>query len=186
MEDRGFIAMTRMFALLLLAPLCLLAQPEAPEAEQLAPYFPTPEMIAERMLQLGSLQTGENMFDLGSGDGRIVIIAARDFHANATGVEMDDDLYRQSTERIKQLGLADSARIIHGDIMEQDYSSAELLIVYLLPSSNEKVRPILEKQLKPGTRIVSHDFGIPGWTPVDQMRIDDDEGRTHILYLYVR
>jgi predicted RNA methylase len=163
-----------------------MAQTESTESEQLAPYFPTPLMIAERMLQMGKLQPGETMFDLGSGDGRIVIMAAREFQARAIGVEFDEDLYRQSSDRIQQLGLQETARIIHGDILEQDYSSADVLTVYLLPSSNEKVRPILEQQLEPGTRVVSHDFDIAGWTPVEQIRVNDDEGRTHILYLYVR
>lgn len=185
MENYGSLAMTRRLALILV-PLFLFAQSDGPDSEQLAPYFPTPAMIAERMLQMGKLQAGETMFDLGSGDGRIVIMAAREFQANAIGVELDEDLYRQSADRIQQLGLQDKARIIHGDILDQDYSSADMLTVYLLPSSNEKVRPILEKQLKPGTRIVSHDFDIPEWSPVDQIRVNDDEGRTHILYLYVR
>jgi len=143
-------------------------------------------MIAERMLQMGKLQPGETMFDLGSGDGRILIMAAREFKANAVGVELDEDLYLQSSARIEELGLEETARVIHGDIMEQDYSSADLLTVYLLPTSNEKVRPILEEQLKPGTRVVCHDFNITGWTPVEQVRVNDDEGRTHLLYLYVR
>jgi len=177
--------MTRRFALLLV-PVCLFAQTEASDSDKLAPYFPTPAMIAERMLQMGRLQPGETMFDLGSGDGRIVIMAAQEFHANAVGVELDEDLYRQSVDRIEQLGLQKTARIIHGDILDQDYSSADVLTVYLLPSSNEKVRPILERQLKPGTRVVSHDFDIAGWSPVDQVRVNDDEGRTHILYLYIR
>lgn len=157
------------------------------ESEKLAPYYPTPETIVEKMLQFGELKAGEKMFDLGSGDGRIVIMAARKFHADATGVEFDNDLYRQSTEKIKSLGLEKKARIIHGDIAKQDYSSADLLTVYLLPTSNDKIRPILEKQLKKGARVVSHDFEFSGWTPEKVQTIDDDgEGRSHTLYLYRR
>jgi 16S rRNA A1518/A1519 N6-dimethyltransferase RsmA/KsgA/DIM1 with predicted DNA glycosylase/AP lyase activity len=157
------------------------------ESEKLAPYYPTPETVVEKMLRLGELKQGEKMFDLGSGDGRIVIMAAQKFQADATGVEFDKDLWKQSTDRIKSLGLESRARIILGDIMKQDYSSANLVTVYLLPSSNDKVRPLLEKQLKKGTRIVAHDFEFSGWTPEKTEQIEDDgEGRSHTLYLYRR
>src|ERR1700757_1964805 len=96
------------------------------KAGKLAPYYPTPQIIVEKMLQLGGLKAGEKMFDLGSGDGRIVIMAAQKFKAEATGVEFDDSLYRQSMDRIKTLGLSATARIIHGDLTKQDYSSADL------------------------------------------------------------
>src|SRR6267154_144416 len=100
--------------------------------EKLAPYYPTPGTIVERMLELGELKAGEKMFDLGSGDGRIVIMAAQKYHADSTGVEMVDDLYRQSMQKIRTLGLDKTARIIRGDIFKQDYSSANLLTIYLL------------------------------------------------------
>lgn len=161
------------------------AQEKKPE--KLAPYYPTPETVVEKMLQFGGLKRGERMFDLGSGDGRIVIMAAEKFGATATGIEMDADLYKQSTDRIRSLGLEKSARIVQGDIFKQDYSSANMLTVYLLPSSNDKVRPLLEKQLRKGTRIVSHDFEFAGWKPEKVETIDDDgEGRSHTLYLYRR
>jgi 16S rRNA A1518/A1519 N6-dimethyltransferase RsmA/KsgA/DIM1 with predicted DNA glycosylase/AP lyase activity len=155
--------------------------------DKLAPYYPTPATIVQKMLELGGLKAGEKMFDLGSGDGRIVIMAAQKFKADATGVEFDKDLWKQSTDRIKSLGLQSHARVINGDIMQQDYSTANLLTVYLLPSSNDKVRPLLEKQLKKGARIVSHDFEFSGWTPERVEHVDDDgEGRSHTLYLYRR
>ncbi len=165
----------------------LYGQAPAQDTEKLAPYYPTPETIVVKMLQLGELKAGEKMFDLGSGDGRIVIMAARKFKADGTGVEFDKDLCRQSSERIKSLGLESRARIINGDIMKQDYSSASLLTVYLLPGSNDRLRPLLEKQLKKGTRIVSHDFEFGDWTPEKTEHIEDDgEGRSHTLYLYRR
>jgi len=158
-----------------------------PSAEKLAPYYPTPETVVDKMLQLGGLKAGEKMFDLGSGDGRIVIDAARKYKADATGVELDDSLFKQSMDRIRMLGLSSTARIIHGDLLKQDYSSADLITVYLLPLSNDKLSPILEKQLKKGTRIVAHDFEFSAWTPVRTQDIDDDgEGRSHRLYLYRR
>lgn len=163
-----------------------LAQETKP-TEKLAPYYPTPETVVERMLKLGGLKPGEKMFDLGSGDGRIVIMAADKFKADATGIEFDADLYKESSARIRALGLEKRARIIHGDIAKQDFSQAALLTVYLLPTSNDKIRPMLEKQLKKGTRVVAHDFMFQGWTPVKEEHIEDDgEGRSHTLYLYIR
>ncbi|WP_321476807.1 class I SAM-dependent methyltransferase [uncultured Paludibaculum sp.] len=158
-----------------------------PAGDKLAPYYPTPESVVERMLKFGGLKRGEKMFDLGSGDGRVVVMAAEKFKADATGIEIDTDLYRQSMDRIKSLGLEKHARIINGDITQQDFSSANLLTVYLLPNSNEKIRPMLEKQLKKGTRIVAHDFMFKGWTADKEEHIPDDgEGRSHTLYLYIR
>jgi ubiquinone/menaquinone biosynthesis C-methylase UbiE len=157
------------------------------EKDRLAPYYPTPETVVDKMLQLAELKPGEVMFDLGSGDGRIVVMAARKYKAKANGVEFDGDLVTLSRERIKQLGLDKTANIIHGDALAQDYSPANVLTVYLLPTSNDKMRPILEKQLKKGTRVVCHDFEIGGWVPEKTVSIDDDgEGRAHTLYLYRR
>ena len=154
---------------------------------KLAPYFPTPDSVVDKMLQLGGLKAGEKMYDLGSGDGRIVIAAARKYKANAVGVELDEALVKQSIARIQTLGLAPTAHIILGDMLLQDYSSADLLTIYLLPVAIEKVTPIFDKQLKKGARIVAHDFEFFQWKPAKVMDIDDDgEGRSHRLFLYVR
>jgi protein-L-isoaspartate O-methyltransferase len=156
------------------------------EGGKLAPYYPTPETIVERMLQLGGLKAGEKMYDLGSGDGRIVIMAAQKFHAEAVGVELDRDLVRQSMARIQKLGLEKNAHIVNGDLLKQNYGSADLVTVYLLPESIDKqVQPLLEKQLKKGARVVAHDFEFKAWTPEKVENIaDDGEGRSHTLYLY--
>jgi precorrin-6B methylase 2 len=154
---------------------------------KIAPYYPTPNKIVEKMLELGGLKPGEKMWDLGSGDGRIVIMAARKFKANAYGVELDEMLVKQSAARIRSLGLTPTAHIIEGDLLEQDYSSADLLTIYLLPVAIEKVTPILEKQLKKGARVVVHDFEFFQWKAAKVMDIDDDgEGRSHRLFLYRR
>jgi protein-L-isoaspartate O-methyltransferase len=155
--------------------------------EKLAPYYPTPETIVDRMLKLGDLKPGEKMFDLGSGDGRIVIMAAKKYKADATGIEMDKDLVKQSNDGIQSAGVQKTARIVNGDIFKQDYSPADMITVYLLPMSNDKVRPMLEQQLKKGTRIVSHDFEFKDWKAEKVENIDDDgEGRSHTLFLYRR
>src|SRR6266481_3267819 len=104
----------------------VLSAQEKTGVEKLAPYYPTPESIVQKMLQLGGLKAGEKVFDLGSGDGRIIIMAASKFHANAVGVELDKDLFKQSMDKIAALKLQKSARIINGDILQQDYSSADL------------------------------------------------------------
>jgi protein-L-isoaspartate O-methyltransferase len=164
--------------------MCAFAQQPA---EKLAPYVPTPQTIVRKMLELGGLKRGERMFDLGSGDGRIVIMAAQKFGADATGVELDQDLWRQSTMLIRKLGIEKSARIIHGDLFQQDYSTADLITVYLLPSSNDRVSPILDKQLKKGARVVAHDFEFSARTSDKVVDIEDDgQGRSHRLFLYVR
>jgi predicted RNA methylase len=136
-------------------------------------------------LELGELKDGEKMFDLGSGDGRIIIMAAQHYHADATGVELDKALVRQSVDRIRKLGLESSAHIISGDLLKIDYSTADLITVYLLPLSNDRVQPLLDRELKKGARVVAHDFEFRGWTAEKMETIDDDgEGRSHKLYLY--
>jgi ubiquinone/menaquinone biosynthesis C-methylase UbiE len=156
------------------------------EGAILAPYYPTPETIVEKMLQLGGLKAGEKMFDLGSGDGRIVILAAQKFRAEAIGVELNKDLWKQSTAKILKLGLDKNARVINGDLLKQNYNSADLVTVYLLPESiDNKVQPILDRQLKKGARVVAHDFEFKNWKPEKVENIaDDGEGRSHALYLY--
>src|SRR5882672_446446 len=165
---------------------CVALRAQGGDAEKLAPYYPTPETIVDKMLQLGGLKAGEKMFDLGSGDGRIIIVAAQKFHAEAVGVELDKDLCKQSAARILKLGLDKNAHIVNGDLLKQNYASADLITVYLLPDAvNNKVQPLLDKQLKKGARIVAKDFDFRNWTPEKVENIaDDGEGRSHTLYLY--
>ena len=167
-----------------LAAVTLLAQP--PDPRIVAQYYPTPEIVVDKMLQMSALKPGEKMYDLGSGDGRIVIMAARKYKANAEGVELDDSLVKQSAERIKKLGLEATAKIIAGDLLEQDYSSADVVTIYLLPVAVERMTPILEKQLKKGARVVAHDFQFSKWVPAQHVQMKDSEGRDHELFLYRR
>lgn len=155
-------------------------------SKNLAPYYPTPETIVAKMLQLAELKAGEKMFDLGSGDGRIVIMAAQRFHADAVGIEIDSKMAKQSLERIRKLGLEKTARIVQGDLLQQNYSSADVITVYLMPEAMDgKVQPLLDRQLKKGARVVAHDFEFRNWTPEKIENIDDDgEGRSHAIYLY--
>jgi tRNA1(Val) A37 N6-methylase TrmN6 len=151
----------------------------------LAPVYSTPQTIVEKMLQLGGLKAGEKMFDLGSGDGRIVIMAAQKFHAQAVGIELNKDLAKSSSDKIRKLKLEQAATIVNGDLLKQDYSSADLITVYLFPGFIDKVRPLLDQQLKKGARVVAHDFEFKNWTPEKVEKIaDDGEGRSHTLFLY--
>ena len=166
--------------LILLMPFLLAGQ-------VLAPYVPTPEAMVDKLLDAGQLKAGEHMFDLGSGDGRIVIEAARKYGAFAVGVELDETLAANSAAKIRQLGLEKTARIIHGDVLTQDYSSADLVTIYLFPEANAKIRPILDLQLKKGTRIVSHEFEIPGWRPQKTITVaDDGTGRSRTIFVYIK
>jgi protein-L-isoaspartate O-methyltransferase len=162
-------------------------QADEPPSAILAPYLPTPDTIVERMLRLGQLKAGEKMCDLGSGDGRIVITAAREYHATATGIELDDTLFRDSVERIRKLDLFATAHIIHGDILKQRYSSYDLVTVYMLPETNDLMQPILEREMKHGSRVVAHDFEFRHWRPTKIETVEDDgTGRSHTLFLYER
>ena len=164
---------------------CTALAAQSGDAEKLAPYYPTPETIVEKMLQLGGLKAGEKVYDLGSGDGRIVIMAAQKFHADAVGVELDRDLCKLSIDKIRKLRLEKNAHIVNGDLLKQNYSSADVITVYLLPGFIDKVQPTLDQQLKKGTRVVAHDFEFKNWTPEKVENIaDDGEGRSHTLYLY--
>ena len=170
-----------------IAAACTLTAQDKKEDPKVAPYFPTPMKIVDQMLQLAELRAAEKLYDLGSGDGRIVIVAAKQYRADANGVELDSSLYKQSVERIRSLGLSGNAHIVLGDLLRQDYSSADVLTIYLLPVAIERVTPILERQLKKGARVIAHDFEFPRWTPEKIIQIEDDgEGRSHRLYLYRR
>jgi protein-L-isoaspartate O-methyltransferase len=172
-----------------LATVCAFAaafQYEGKPAEKAAPYYPTPQVVVERMLQLGELKKGEKVFDLGSGDGRIVIAAAQKFGARAFGVELDPKLVEESRTKIQKLGLQESAAIIEGDLFAQDYREADLITVYLLPPTNAKLSPVLERQMKKGSRLVCHDFEFLEWNPEKTIEMEDQEGRSHTLFLYRR
>ncbi|WP_035957649.1 class I SAM-dependent methyltransferase [Bryobacter aggregatus] len=154
--------------------------------ERAAPYYPTPQVVVEQMLKLGGLRRGEKLYDLGSGDGRIVMLGAAKFGAKAVGVELDHGLVQQSRASIAKLKLHPAAQIMEGDLFEQDYSDADLITVYLLPVTNIRLSPVLEKKLKKGARVVCHDFEFTEWKPEKTETIEDNEGRSHTLFLYRR
>jgi len=187
--------MRRYPAIILLAAATLVAQKPATTGKDkdaaipgsVAPYLPTPNSVVDQMLQAAELKPGETLFDLGSGDGRIVIAAAQKYHAKAIGVELDDELAAASTSRIAENGLSQTARIIHGDLLKQNYSSADVVTVYLWPEANREVAKLLDLQLKKGARVVAHDFEMPPWKPTKTITIPDDgTGRSHMVFVYIR
>jgi tRNA G37 N-methylase Trm5 len=152
-------------------------------ARDLAPYIPTPQVIVERMLEAGRVKPGDMVYDLGSGDGRIVITAAQKFGAKAVGVELRADLCRIATERIKAAGLESRVHMVQGDVLRVDLSPADVVTMFFLTSSNALLKPNLEKYLRPGTRVVSNQFPIKGWKPVDTLRTRSG-GMDYAIYVY--
>jgi len=139
------------------------------------------------MLQLAELKPGEVLFDLGAGDGRSVIMAAKAFSARAVGVELREDLAKKALSTINENDLADRVTIVNGDIFAVNLASADVVFLYLTTSANEKIRPKLENELKPGVRVVSHDYEMIGWKPekVENFCENPQLGYpSHTLYLY--
>lgn len=149
----------------------------------IAPDFPSPQEVVERMLQMAHVQPGETVYDLGSGEGRIVITAARQFKAKAVGVELNPGLCKIATGRVRSLGLESRVRIVNANMLKVDLRPADVVTIYLLTSANEMLKPILERELHPGARVVSHDFEIRGWKPVTVEQVEA-EGRPRPIYLY--
>jgi len=139
------------------------------------------------MLTLAQLRPGEIIYDMGCGDGRVVIMAAQEFGARGVGVEMREDLVKQALSKVMELGLDGRVKIVHGDMFKVDLAQADVVTLYLTTSANDKVKPKLESELKPGARVVSHDYEILGWRPV---RIDNfcENPRlgypSHTIYVY--
>ncbi len=177
----------RSLSILVFTAVAVFAQNTGDAPGSLAPYVPTPNIVVDQMLQAAKVKPGETVFDLGSGDGRIVIAAAKKYKANAIGVELDDALAASSASRIREEGLESSARIIHGDLLKQDYSKADVIMVYLWPEANVKVAQLLDIQIRKGTRVVSHDFEMPTWKPTETITVPDDgTGRSHTIFVYIR
>lgn len=153
-------------------------------SNSLAPYIVSPQEIVDRMLEIADLKPGETLYDLGSGDGRVLITAAQRFRAKAVGIEISDSLVRSTTERVARMGLQDQVRVIHADLLQVDLSPADVVTMYFPTESNISVRPNLEKYLHPGARVVSHDYSVPGWKP-NTVENAVTHSRDHKIYLYV-
>jgi ubiquinone/menaquinone biosynthesis C-methylase UbiE len=151
--------------------------------ENLAPFIPSPQLVVEHMLDAARIRPGETVYDLGSGDGRVVITAAQKYRANAVGIEISEILCKLTLKKVNLLGLGSQVRIIHDSALKVDLSPADVVTIYLLTSSNERLRPNLEKYLKPSARVVSLNFGVPGWKAARIETVHADR-QTHTIYVY--
>ena len=153
------------------------------EVGKVAPFVPTPMDVVEKMLEIAKVTSADVVYDLGSGDGRIVLTAAAKYGAKAVGVELDRDLATESEAEAKRRNLDKLVTIIQGDLFLTNVKPASVVTVYLLQAANRQLSPILEKDLKPGTRVVAHDIRIPDWKPVEELSMKSD-GIQHYIYLY--
>ena len=167
------------------APAPLLERPSARTLpEQLAPFDPTPREVVDRMLALGGIKPGDLLYDLGSGDGRVLIAAAKKYRIKAVGFEVDPGLVKLARENIKQENLEQLVEVRHQDFMLADLSSASIVTLYLSHDGNQALKPILLRQLQPGARIISYTFDMGDWPPKITESYRDGAGDVHTLYYW--
>lgn len=159
--------------------------PQVSGAQSLAPYVPTPQDVVERMLALAGVTGQDVVYDLGCGDGRMVITAAKKYGARGVGVDIDPERIAESEANAKQAGVEKLVTFRLQDATTVDVSPATVVTLYLLSSSNLKLRPTLTKQLRPGARIVSHAFSMGDWLPEKVDTFMDSNGSTRTLYLWL-
>jgi SAM-dependent methyltransferase len=172
-----------------LALACAAAGSGAEEGVQTPPFITTPDEVVERMLRLAGTGPGDTVVDLGSGDGRIVIAAARLFGARGIGIELDGRLVEKSRDNARLADVAERVSFIEGDVLATDISQASVVTVYLLPFLIDKLQPRF-LEMKPGTRVVSHAFGMVGWKPdrAESIRLTQPhpgQGDESMLYLWI-
>jgi SAM-dependent methyltransferase len=158
------------------------------DAPDLAPFVPTPMVVVDRMLQMANIDKNDILYDLGCGDGRIVITAVERYGIRGVGVDIDPLRIKEANAAAKKAGVEDLVEFRLQDVMKVDFSEATVLALYLLEESNELLRPLFEKYLKPGTYVVSHNYPIPGWEKKEirfaSLMAEDNE--EHDIYLYRR
>ena len=160
------------------------ASPEASRPKLDVPYVPTPESVVAKMLELAKVNKNDVVYDLGSGDGRIVITAAQKHGARGVGYDIDPQRIKEANANAQTAGVTDRVRFVQGDLFQADLSEASVVTLYLLPEINLKLRPKLLKELKPGTRIVSHNYGLGDWDPIRTETVDTGTGE-HLVFYWV-
>lgn len=158
------------------------------DAPDLAPFVPTPMAVVEKMLQMANIDKNDVLYDLGCGDGRIVITAAERYGIRGVGIDIDSQRIKEANAAAKMAGVENLVEFRLQDVMTVDFSEATVLALYLLEESNELLRPLFERYLRPGTYVVSHNYPIPGWEEKEihfaSLMADDNE--EHDIYLYRR
>jgi len=137
-----------------------------------APFVATPPAVVEAMLKLAKVTKNDIVYDLGCGDGRIVIAAAKNYGARGVGIDIDPQRIKEATENARQQGVSDRVTFVQADLFDADIREATVVTLYLLPTLNLKLRPRLLTDLKPGTRVVSHDFHMDEWTPDETVELN--------------
>jgi SAM-dependent methyltransferase len=152
------------------------------ESPHIAPFVPTPPEVVSRILELAEIKPGDVLYDLGSGDGRIVVAAAKRFGIRAVGFEIDPVLVKDSRQIIERAGLEELVEIREQDIRAVDFSPASVVTMYLYPAANLRLRPLLMRDLRPGSRVISHDFDMGSWRPDRVERLQDSAGLPRTIY----
>ena len=148
------------------------------------PFVPTPPEVVDRMLEMAQVKSGDVIYDLGSGDGRIIIRAAKRYGVKGVGIEIDADLVQKARDNAFKEKVDHLVEFRVQDALTVDVSAATVVTLYMLPEFNAKLRPIFDKQLRPGSRVVSHDFEIQGWVPDKIERIKGDLLHDHTILLF--
>jgi hypothetical protein len=158
------------------------------DAVDLAPYVPTPQVVVDKMLELAKVTNKDVLYDIGCGDGRIVITAAKKYGASGVGIDIDPHMVEMSIRNARAAGVERLVKFLCMDATKADVSQATVVTLYLLPESNILLRPILEKELRPGSRVVSHNYMMAGWEAKQTQAfvLKDETGTEHNLYVYVR
>jgi precorrin-6B methylase 2 len=173
-----------LLAMLVGSAACAVSAAPDDQRPTLAPYIPTPQDVVDRMLEVAEVTSKDTLFDLGCGDGRIVVTAAKKYGAHAVGIDIDKDRISESKRNARNAGVSSLVRFEQGDILNADVSGATVVTLYLVSSANLKLRPLLTKQLQPGSRIVSHAFGMGDWPPDKTDRFTDSRGDERVIYLW--
>ncbi len=155
-----------------------------PERAFDVPYVSTPHNVVAKMLELANVKRNDIVYDLGSGDGRIVITAAQKYGSRGVGYDIDPQRIKEANENARTAGVTDRVRFVQGDLFEADLSEATVVTLYLLPEVNLKLHPKLLKELKPGTRIVSHNYHFGDWEPIRTETVKSPKGE-HFVYYWV-
>jgi SAM-dependent methyltransferase len=167
--------------LILMVSSCAQAQVE--DIERDVPFVPTPQPVVEEMLRLADPKEGEVLYDLGCGDGRIVVTAAKKYKVRGIGVDIDPERIRESNENAEKAGVSERVKFIRKNLFEMDFGDADVLCMYLLPSVNVKLRPKILEDMRPGARVVSHSFDMGDWSPDKTVQVAESNNRT--LYFWV-